>query len=231
MNTLPVFQPPVTRMVLGPNGMPGPSGSTGPAGPTGSTGQSVAVSDEGNPLTTAATSMNFVGDGVTATVAGSDVTVTIPAGGSSAIIENSDGAPASLTSTPTILPFSHIQPGFVIPAAGMYILMARVRIDFAAWRSSSRTLLLSLERDNNTPAQLSKTEIVLPDTSAAAMSYTYGTVMLPITPYTTANTDDFIGLYGSVPSPSVSGEMQAMEAELVVFRCDYIVDGIHISPG
>lgn len=44
-------------------------------------GGSIAVSDEGTQLTAAATSVNFVGAGVTATNSGSAVTVTIPGGG------------------------------------------------------------------------------------------------------------------------------------------------------
>ena len=41
----------------------------------------IEVDDEGTPLTTALASVDFVGDGVTATVVGDAVTVTIPGGG------------------------------------------------------------------------------------------------------------------------------------------------------
>jgi hypothetical protein len=41
-------------------------------------GSSLAIDDEGSPLTAAATSINFVGSGVTATNSGNDITVTIP---------------------------------------------------------------------------------------------------------------------------------------------------------
>lgn len=46
-----------------------------------SPGATLAVLDEGTQITPAATSMNFVGSGVTATAVGSAVTVTIPGGG------------------------------------------------------------------------------------------------------------------------------------------------------
>lgn len=49
-------------------------------------GNNLAVLDEGTQITPAATSMNFVGDGVTATAVGSAVTVTIPGGSTSAVI-------------------------------------------------------------------------------------------------------------------------------------------------
>ena len=67
----------------GTQGPQGPAGATGPAGPTGPQGPSVAVDDEGTQLTASATSLNFVGAGVTATASGNDVTVTIPGGGGS----------------------------------------------------------------------------------------------------------------------------------------------------
>lgn len=62
------------------NGANGATGATGPTGATGAagTGTAVAVSDEGVALTTAVTSFNFVGAGVTASNVGSSVTVTIP---------------------------------------------------------------------------------------------------------------------------------------------------------
>jgi hypothetical protein len=48
---------------------------------TPSTGGAIQVLDEGTPLTSAATSLNFVGAGVSAAVAGTDVTITIAGGG------------------------------------------------------------------------------------------------------------------------------------------------------
>ena len=48
-------------------------------------GGAVIVKDEGTNLTTAVTSINFAGAGVTATTSGNDVTVTIPGGGSSTL--------------------------------------------------------------------------------------------------------------------------------------------------
>jgi hypothetical protein len=48
---------------------------------TPSAGSALQVLDEGTPLTAGATSLNFVGAGVTAAVAGTDVTITIAGGG------------------------------------------------------------------------------------------------------------------------------------------------------
>lgn len=50
-------------------------------------GAGVTVDDEGSPLATVATTLNFVGAGVTATGAGATKTITIPGGGGSATAE------------------------------------------------------------------------------------------------------------------------------------------------
>lgn len=49
-------------------------------------GSPVSIEDEGVQLTAAVTSIDFVGGGVTATVVGNDVTVTIPAGGTGDVV-------------------------------------------------------------------------------------------------------------------------------------------------
>lgn len=51
--------------------------------PGGGSGSALVVKDEGSTLTTGASEINFVGDGVTATNSGGVVTVTIPGGGGS----------------------------------------------------------------------------------------------------------------------------------------------------
>jgi len=58
----------------------GPQGPQGPQGPAG-TGTSLTIQDEGTTRTTNASSINFVGDAVTATNTGDAVTVTITGGG------------------------------------------------------------------------------------------------------------------------------------------------------
>lgn len=75
----------------GPQGIQGPAGATGPQGSVGATGPqgpagsggSIAVKDEGTTLSTAASSINFVGAGVAATADGDVVTVTVAGGGGS----------------------------------------------------------------------------------------------------------------------------------------------------
>lgn len=112
--------------IQGPIGPQGPAGATGatgatgpqgPAGPTGATGATgaagagtnVAVSDEGVLKTSTATSLNFVGAGVTATNTGTDVTVTIPGSTGGTVTDASvvsangfAGTVATSTTTPAI---------------------------------------------------------------------------------------------------------------------------------
>lgn len=67
-----------------------------------STGGSIAVSDEGVQLSSSASSFNFVGAGVTASIIGSAVTITVPGGGSATFTselanETPDGSRTSFT--------------------------------------------------------------------------------------------------------------------------------------
>jgi hypothetical protein len=54
-------------------------------------GAAIPVSDEGSEVTPAVTSIDFVGDGVTATAVGGAVTVTIPGGGGGQALEDCAG--------------------------------------------------------------------------------------------------------------------------------------------
>lgn len=75
-------------------------------------GGSIEVDDEGVPLTLALESLNFVGGGVTATVVGNDVTVTIP--GSSFIIVQDEGVQI----TPAVAQFNFVGAGVTATAVG-----------------------------------------------------------------------------------------------------------------
>jgi hypothetical protein len=61
-------------------------GATGPAGSGSGGAANIAISDEGSLLTSAVSSINFVGAGITATVANSNVTVTVTATGSGNVV-------------------------------------------------------------------------------------------------------------------------------------------------
>ena len=64
-------------------------------------GTDLAVSNEGTVLTTAAQSLNFVGSGVNATVAGNNVTVTIPGGSGSGSGDINGGSTPSAVQVPS----------------------------------------------------------------------------------------------------------------------------------
>jgi len=72
--------------VQGYTGSKGDQGDQGVQGYTGSAGSGgeITVQDEGNPLATAATTLNFVGSGVVASGTGSTKTITISGGGGAA---------------------------------------------------------------------------------------------------------------------------------------------------
>ena len=66
------------------------SGSTWTPIGTGGSGNTVIVQDEGTPLSTSASTLNFVGSGVAATGTGATKTITITSGGSSTNISPED---------------------------------------------------------------------------------------------------------------------------------------------
>ena len=74
----------VTVTVSG-TGATGIQGATGPAGSGGGGSANIIVQDEGSTLTSALSSINFVGTAVTATTSGSNVTVTITGSGTTSI--------------------------------------------------------------------------------------------------------------------------------------------------
>ena len=75
---------------MGPQGVQGPPGPVGGSasmfhpigGVSGTGGSALTIDDEGTPLDTAVTSIDFTGAGVTASVVGHAVTVDVPGGGS-----------------------------------------------------------------------------------------------------------------------------------------------------
>lgn len=78
----PVWEYVARKGDTGPAGARGFQGQQGIPGPPGPAGGDVSFEDEGVALGTAST-VNFVGDGVTAAVAAGTATVTIPGGGGS----------------------------------------------------------------------------------------------------------------------------------------------------
>jgi hypothetical protein len=74
----------VTQIIAGTNVTISPSGGTGAVtinATGGGGGGSIAILDHGNLITSSATSINFVGEGVSATASGTSVTVAIGGGG------------------------------------------------------------------------------------------------------------------------------------------------------
>lgn len=134
--------------ISGVTGTQGATGAEGPQGPQGipGSGTSVAVLDEGVSLTSAATSMNFVGAGVTATNAGSDITVTIPGSTgtvTSVSVVNANGFNGSVaTSTTTPAITLQTTATGVLKGASNALVAATAGTDFSAGTSANATGLV-----------------------------------------------------------------------------------------
>lgn len=111
----------------------------------------ITVEDEGTPLSTTATTLDFVGAGVTASGTGATKTITIP-GGSGLVIEEVDGSP---TNTATKLKFPNGTLSYsgteatYTPAAGSGNLSApsAVSVDLGASSLLTRRATANTEDD------------------------------------------------------------------------------------
>lgn len=137
--------------------------------------------------------------------------------GESRFSERGTGSDYSLTTTQALLAFGAGTPQIVITTPGVYLLFARVRLDYnGATFSSNRTISLAIARTNNTPDEIvdmsAKVRVVTTDSSTA------GVYMLPVTIYETANKDDALEIQGRISTLPSAGSLDAVEAELTAVR-------------
>ena len=90
---------------------------------TGSGGTAITIQDEGSALSTAATTINFVGSGVVATGTGATKTITISGGGSYADSDVSAHLNTSLASADQILSWTGTDFAWVADATGGVVVL------------------------------------------------------------------------------------------------------------
>lgn len=113
-------------------------------GGSGGGGSSLTVKDEGSTLTTAATSIDFVGGGVTATNVGGAVTATIPTQTPSGIIIGRDGSNSTSTVNPhaaSQVAIANMSASFTLAATSDIAIDVSVR----AWKSGGAVLTVWLD--------------------------------------------------------------------------------------
>lgn len=131
------------------------------------------------------------------------------------------GTAATLPTTSALLNFGTTDPSLTLTGAGTWLLFASAVVEFAAWKSTSKTVTLKIRRTNNTAADVTNATVTvtLPDTAAAAVTYTAYTLDLPAVEYTNSGAGDILELWGAVSAAaSVSGDMTVSAASLVAVK-------------
>lgn len=129
------------------------------------------------------------------------------------------GTAYSLTNTAAALNFGTTDPSITITAAGTYLIVGRVRLDYnAATFAAVRTATLKFRRTNNTAADLTGGTTAFKTQIITTLTFTAGVIPLPPVIYTTTNTDDAVTIFGSVDVVPTAGSFDAVEADIVAVR-------------
>lgn len=170
-----------------------PSG-TQPAGP-------IAIAGGGTGSTTATTARAALG------VGGANLSVY------------ASGTAYQLTNTSALLDFGTTDPTLTITSAGVWLILARARIDYTgATFAAVRTGTLKLRRTNNTAADLANSSGSFLTDIITTLTYTLAVIDLQPIIYTTTNSNDVIELWGDISVVPTAGSIDASEASIVAIK-------------
>lgn len=145
--------------------------------------------------------------------------VWAPAPGTNKAAAYGSGTPYSLTLTPAKIDFGTDDPVITLPAAGTYLIMATVRIDYANLSTSTEVACdFNVRRTNNSASNLAnaETRFIVPDISSATQTGGYAVIQSAI--YTTGNNDDVLEIWGANGAGISSGTVDIGEASIVAIR-------------
>jgi len=129
------------------------------------------------------------------------------------------GTAYQLTNTAALLNFGTTDPSLTITSAGVWLLLARARIDYTgATFAAVRTGTLKLRRTNNTAADLANSSGQFLTDIITTLTYTLGVIDLQPIIYTTTNNNDVIELWGDINTVPTAGSIDAVEASIVAVK-------------
>lgn len=170
-----------------------PSG-TQPAGP-------IAIAGGGTGSTTATTARAALG-----------------AGGAN-LVAYASGTAYQLTATPALLNFGTTDPSLTITSAGVWLILARARIDYTgATFAAVRTGTLKIRRTNNTAADIANSSVGFLTGIITTLTYTLAVVDIQPIIYTTTNSNDILEVWGSISVIPTAGSIDASEASIVAIK-------------
>ena len=128
------------------------------------------------------------------------------------------GTVYALTNTAAKLDFGTTDPTLVIPAPGVWLLLARVLLNYnGATFAAVRTATLKLRRTNNTAADVTNGSVALKTQIITTLTFSMPTAAWQVL-YTTANSDDLLELWGSLDVVPTAGSLDAAEASIVACK-------------
>lgn len=129
------------------------------------------------------------------------------------------GTVYSLTNTQAALTFGTTSPSLSLTAAGTYLILARVKLDYnGATFAAVRNATLKLRRTNNTPADLTNGSTTIKTQIITTLTYTFGDIMWTPDFYVTANANDTIAIFGALDVVPTAGSLDAVEAQIMAIR-------------
>lgn len=103
--------------------------------------------------------------------------------------------------------------------AGTYLLLAFVNLQYVgATFAANRNVQLKLRRTNNTPDDVSGSDLTIGTGIVTTVSGNFAAVTLPPVTYSTNNTDDIVSIFGSVSVIPTAGNLDAKALSLMAIR-------------
>lgn len=129
------------------------------------------------------------------------------------------GTAYSLTNTQAAVTFGTTSPSLALTAAGVYLIFARVRLDYnGATFAANQTAAMKLRRTNNTPADLTNGSIAAITQIVTTQSFTMGDYSWMSAFYTTSNTNDAIAIFAALGTIPGAGSLDVVEAQIMAIR-------------
>ncbi len=130
------------------------------------------------------------------------------------------GTAYQLTATPAMLNFGTTDPSLTLTFPGVFLILARVRVDHnAATWDAVRTGTIKIRRTNNTAADIgdSPGSFLVP-LSVSALTFTATVFTTQPIIYTTTASNDILQLWGSISVVPTAGSLDVVEASICAIR-------------